>query len=104
MLRLTSSGGCCLIEFKNAYRPRWAANKRETTRLTPAEVARCGIGSGGSLVRYRGAFFFGMQAYRHAPEWLVPTVDAIDRALSALLPRLCARCYLLFQKDPSAAQ
>jgi ubiquinone/menaquinone biosynthesis C-methylase UbiE len=99
MLRLVRPGGHVLAEFTNAHRPRIGRNRRPTTRLAPAAVARRATESGGRLVHFRGAFFTSMQAYHAAPGWLAPLVHGVDRALSALLPRLCSRCYALIRRE-----
>jgi len=100
MLRVAKPNGLALIEFVNAYRPRWgAARQGMPTRLTPRQVIAAGIETGAHVVNVRGGFFLGMQSYHAAPQMLLPVVSMCDRALSQLLPRLCARTYVLFRKQ-----
>jgi SAM-dependent methyltransferase len=102
MIRVTKPGGFVLAEFVNDYRPRWGKASRprrqNPTRLKPAEVLKVGESCSAEVVGCRGSFFLGMQAYHASPTWLLPLVSLMDRGLSAMFPRLCARTYLLFRK------
>lgn len=100
MARLTKPGGYILVEFVNVYRPRWGIAKRPSTRLRPSEVVARGRADGAEVVAYRGAFVLSMQAYHLAPKWMTAMVYWVDRLASALLPRLCSRCYVLMRKRP----
>ncbi|MCL4196746.1 MAG: methyltransferase domain-containing protein [Phycisphaerales bacterium] len=102
MHRLVRPGGYVLAEFVNAHRPRWGDNRRETTRLTPAQVIECGRAAGGEVITCRGAFLLSMQAYNRAPRFCLPIVSGLDRLLSRLLPRWCSRSYVLFRKRAAA--
>ena len=103
MMRLTKPGGYVLAEFVNSYRPRIGLGGRETVRLKPSQVAQRGRRAGGEVVAHRGAFLLSMQAYRSSPNFLLGLVSAADRVLSAVLPRLCSRSYILFRKAGSQA-
>ena len=98
MLRVTKPNGYCLIEFVNEKRPRLGRNKRECTRLRPADVLKTAQDSGAGLVHWDGAFLLSMQAYQAVPEFLLGVLKAADRTTSAMLPRLCSRTYLMVQK------
>ena len=98
MLRVTKPGGFCLIEFMNENRPRLGKNKRECTRLNPADVLKMAVESGAEIVHWDGAFLLSMQAYHAVPGFLLGVVKAADRLTSAMLPRLCSRTYLMVQK------
>ncbi len=102
MHRLAKPGGYVLAEFVNAHRPRWGNNRRETTRLEPAQVMECGRAAGGEVIACRGAFLLSMQAYYRAPVFCLPFVSGLDRLLSRLLPRWCSRSYVLFRKKAAA--
>lgn len=99
MMRLAKPGGHVLVEFVNAYRPQLGAGRRPTVRLKPAQVAARGQAAGGMVLARRGSFLLSMQAYKAAPTALLGLVSGLDRALSWLLPRLCARSYVLFRKN-----
>ena len=101
MVRVTKPGGYTLVEFVNAYRPRWGAARRKTTRLRPAEVIARGLDAGARIVGVRGAFLLSMQAYAYCPKALLAFLNCADRVLSRALPRLCSRTYVLFQKSTS---
>ncbi|MGB7329664.1 MAG: class I SAM-dependent methyltransferase [Rubripirellula sp.] len=107
LIRIAKPSGHVLIEFVNDYRPRWgAAAKTRTirssvTRLRPHQVANAIEEGGGRTLGYKGCFLLSMQAYKKSPSILLPIVSLADRVLSALLPRLCARTYVLAQKRDS---
>lgn len=105
MIRVTKPGGFVLAEFVNDYRPRWGKaarpRRQNPTRLKPARVVQAGESCSAEMVGCRGCFFLGMQAYHVSPTWLLPAVSWVDRVLSAIFPRLCARTYLLFRKVES---
>jgi hypothetical protein len=92
-----------LVEYCNAFRPRGGPANRNTVRLRPEQVVTTGVGSGGKPLGHIGAFFLGMSTYRAVPSALLPVVSKIDRALAALMPRLCARSYVLFKAPASQA-
>lgn len=96
--RLVKPGGHILIEFVNAARPQLGVSRRPTTRISPADVARCGEAAGGEVIAYCGAYLMSMQAYKKCPTPLLGLLSATDRALSKLLPRLCSRAYVFFRK------
>jgi len=98
MLRVTKPNGFCLIEFVNENRPRIGRNKKETTRMRPADVLKTAQDSGASLVHWDGAFLLSMQAYHVVPGFLLGAIKTADRVTSAMLPRLCSRTYLMVQK------
>jgi ubiquinone/menaquinone biosynthesis C-methylase UbiE len=99
MLRVAKPGGCVLVEFVNEYRPRWGSARTPTVRLRPHEVAQRGRVAGAKVERHLGAFFLSMQAYHVVPAFFVGAVAAVDALLSRLMPRLCARSYVLFRKE-----
>lgn len=98
MLRITRPGGYVLAEFQNVYRPRIGNARKPSLRFRPREVAERGRAAGANVAAYRGAFFVSMQAYWLVPTPLVGPFGSIDRLLSRLMPRLCARAYVLFHK------
>lgn len=98
MIRVARPGSYVLVEFFNFFRPRLPWHPRRNVRLRPREVCARARQNGATPVWTRGAFFFGMTALLLAPRILVGMVAAIDRMASFLLPRLCARCYVLLKK------
>jgi ubiquinone/menaquinone biosynthesis C-methylase UbiE len=98
MMRITRPGGFMLVEFQNTYRPRIGVARKPSVRFTPREIAERGRAAGGEVVAYRGAFFLSMQAYWLMPKAVVGVFGWVDRVLSRLMPRLCARAYVLFRK------
>jgi len=102
MIRLVRPGGYVLAEFVNDYRPRWGQaahpRRKDPTRLRPTEVVRAGEAANAETLAVRGCFFLGMQSYHRTPVPLLGITSAMDRSLSAVLPRLCARTYVLFKK------
>lgn len=103
MMRITRAGGFVLAEFISRHRPQWGTAKgRTTTRLSPADVAAAGREAGGSVVETRGAFFLGMQSLQASPKALLGATDMVNRGLGRLLPRMCARVYMLLRKDKGA--
>lgn len=101
MIRVAKPGGYVLAEFVNAYRPQINSAHR-TTRLKPAQAAARARECGAKVIGYHGAFLLGMKALLATPSPLLPAIDALDRGLSTLLPRLCARSYILVQKAGGA--
>lgn len=102
IVRVVRPGGLALIEFVNAWRPRWAGNRGAATRLKPRAVLAAAQASGADLVEWGGAFFLSMQAFHRVPGPLLGLLARADRLLSSLLPRLCARTYLLVRKRNEA--
>ena len=98
MLRVAKPSAYVLVEFVNYFRPRFPCVTRRTVRLRTREISMCARANGSTLVWTRGAFFFGMTMIHLAPRFLIPWIRAIDRMMSFLLPRLCARCYVLLKK------
>lgn len=98
MIRVATPGSYVLVEFFNFFRPRIPWHPRRNVRLKPREVCARVRQHGATPVWTRGAFFFGMTAVLLAPKILIGIVAAIDRIASFLLPRLCARCYVLLKK------
>lgn len=98
MVRVTKPGGLVLFEFINVFRPRFGPGKRRTTRLKPAEAIVAGTAVGANLLRCYGAMALGISMYRRVPAVLIPVVYLLDRPLTLLLPRLCARVYVLMRK------
>jgi ubiquinone/menaquinone biosynthesis C-methylase UbiE len=99
MCRITRPEGYVLIEFVNHYRPRLGRRAVTTVRLRPRQVVREATRCGCSTVKVRGAFLLSMKAYAYLPAIVLPAWDRLDRIASALLPRLCSRCYVLVQKS-----
>ncbi len=98
MIRVAKPGSYVLVEFFNFFRPRIPWHPRRNVRLMPREVCARARQHGATPVWTRGAFFFGMTAVLLAPKFLIGIVAAVDRFASLLLPRLCARCYVLMRK------
>jgi len=101
MMRATKPDGYCLIEFVNYYRPRIGLNSRATTRLKPAQVLKQVEENNGKFESWKGAFFFGMAAYKRCPSVLLPAFQSLDHVLSNLFPRMCSRVYLEIRNKSS---
>lgn len=101
MVRVAKPGSEILVEFVNYFRPR-SASKSETIKnvyLKPNDVIGAGSKAGGAVTSVQGIFFLGMTAQHHTPEFFRPVLNSIERLLCAIFPRLCARCYILFEKS-----
>lgn len=100
MLRVTKPGGLILVEFVNYFRPRFRqkpAEKRDVY-LKPKQVIEAARHASGQPVSIRGAFFFGMTAQHYVPSLFRPLLSFIDKTFCVVVPRLSARCYILFTK------
>lgn len=112
MIRVAKPGGYVLVEFMNYYRLRLGGqfvrlgptdvvarvNVRGNARLRPKEAIDRARHNGANLIWCRGALFFGMTTFHVLPDLLIGFVSGVDQFLSRLFPRLCSRCYALFQK------
>lgn len=98
MIRVAKPDGYILVEFCNYYRPRIKGCNDRGVHLRPEEVIEQANNDGAKLVWSRGSFFFGMTALIISPSFLVGLVNNIDQSFSRLFPKLCSRCYILFQK------
>jgi len=99
MVRIVKSGSFVLIESVNGKRPRIWRNKADTTRLTSCEIGGEGVNGGATKVRVEGAFFLGMGAMNMLGNLGVPIISILDRMLSRLFPEMCARIYVVLQKQ-----
>ena len=99
MFRVTKPGGYTLIEFMNYYRAPVRTNTDQHVLLRPQEVIAQAQAYGGTLVSGRGAFFVNMGVFHMVPAPMLKVVQAVDKVLSGLVPRLCSRCYFLFHKQ-----
>jgi len=101
MIRVAKPGSEILIEFVNHFRPRVAGSRASdgNVYLKPGDVAHAGRKAGASVVKVRGAFFFGMTAQHRVPGLFRSLLNVVERLLCAIFPKLCARCYIRFLKD-----
>lgn len=98
MLRVAKPRGRVLVEFVNFYRPRLSVKPGKGVHLKPHQLLHAAAEAGGVKLRFQGAFFFGMTAQHRVPGWLRSTLQRIDALMCKIAPRLCARCYALFEK------
>lgn len=100
MFRVVKPGGSVLVEFVNHYRPRSRTKSQSEmdVYIKPADVIRVAKLSGAKLHNVRGAFFFGMTAQHRVPSRLRPVLNLAERVMTSLLPKMCARCYIQFDK------
>ena len=96
MLRVVRRGGHVLVEFVNSLRPHRL--RRSCVSLRPGEVLRHAMQQGAEPVWCRGAFLLGMTTLHHMPPLLLDRTLTLERLGGRLLPKLCARCYLLLRK------
>jgi SAM-dependent methyltransferase len=98
MLRVTQPGGYLLAEFVNANRPTVRGLHDGGVRLKTSAVIAHLEGQGATVLELRGAFFLGMTSFLRAPVCVLSPLGSIERLGSALVPRLCSRCYVLAQR------
>ncbi|MCA9423030.1 MAG: class I SAM-dependent methyltransferase [Nitrospira sp.] len=99
MFRVTRKAGYVLVEFMNYYRAPIRTRSAQHVLLRPQEVIDRAKACGGVPIWCGGAFFVNMGIFHMTPAPLLGGIGWIDRLMRSLLPRLCTRCYLLFQKQ-----
>lgn len=96
MLRVTATGGWCLIECLSA--DRLTPSRTSQVRLTVAEMADACRQAGAEVVSVDGRFMIGMTPMRRMPAPLVSVADAVDRSLSRLSASRSSRIYVLARR------
>ncbi|HNP95392.1 MAG TPA: class I SAM-dependent methyltransferase [Cyclobacteriaceae bacterium] len=99
MFRVTRENGYVLVEFMNYYRAPIRTRGAHHVLLRPQEVIDRAKACRGVSIWCEGAFFLNMGIFHMTPAPLLGGIGWIDRLMRNLLPRLCTRSYILFQKQ-----